>query len=235
VFLSKRNVLTQDLEWLDDELSQRRVSAPLRELFGISSRSGQIWTSWGALNCMISTRRGDINLSKEIVVTWASARRVLQLRKRAKLVELHIEARRVVGSLYKAKVSKRTAPVWMRRLLISVWIGTRSYMLGRTSTSESSSESTVERPSARIPLLTRLTTGQMRTKRAHEDLLRSDETARTIYQRQAANASRFDPTVRPSVQKIKDVLKVGQRFLVQVIKVPEERRGEGIHSYFASW
>ncbi len=163
-------------------------------------------------------------MAKEIVVNVGERETRIAVTEESKLVELHIEREeRVVGSLYKARVSNVLPGMDAAFVDIGLERNAFLYVGDVLPTSENGGEAS--RPQA---------AGVVADDEIDEDGEENgDEAEADESEGETAEASAPAPrqrrhSTRRSVlrhQKIKDVLKIGQEILVQVIKGPRGTKG----------
>jgi ribonuclease G len=211
-----------------------------------------------------SHQKGGDSLSKEIYVNVGERETRIAVTEDNKLVELHIErAERVVGSLYKCRVSNvlqgmdaAFVDIGLERnafLYVGDVLPTVDDMLTTGGSSSGNTDKTVSEPAGRGRYANNRRRGKADTPQAAEiptetaessdaneaevlELLDEDEVA----EEDEAEESEEDTTgeklsARPRrggyrrsmlrQQRIKDVLRVGQELLVQVIKGPRSTKG----------
>jgi ribonuclease G len=174
----------------------------------------------------LALRGGEIDLSKEIVVNVGERETRIAVTEESKLVELHIEREeRVVGSLYKAKVSNVLPGMDAAFVDIGLDRNAFLYVGDVLPNADMGSDTKVERPSARIVVEDVDEESDEEDAEPHEDSAPGEDAGEPSSR--GRGPIRRGSTRRSVLrqQKIKDVLKVGQEILVQVIKGPRGTKG----------
>jgi ribonuclease G len=164
-------------------------------------------------------------VAKEIVVNVGERETRIAVMEEGKLVELHIEREeRVVGSLYKARVENVLPGMDAAFVDVGLERNAFLYVGDVLPTSEDESGEAVKSSNALVDL-DDVDEGDDGADGEVDETAPSGE---PVADGRRTNQRRRPPSTRRSVlrqQKIKDVLKIGQEILVQIIKGPRGTKG----------